>query len=232
MYLLSLDLVPTQAEAHRIWLHCSSLFPLPAIASRWSRATMTPFIPPWKAQRVAMDNLSQEPSFLQAWKGPHPSWSHSSTVLTWECFQRVIKNSVKKLLMTPKLVFPLPGTRCESAQMWNNTFRMSKPKFLLRRHVTDGPQKEKPFWGRKHYLSADTFKYQIKERGVTQGKMIKKNFRGTDAVNRQQRIKGTRNWFRTFTSIAFQWSIFPTFWDSNKLKAAMLLIKAEILTIL
>lgn len=86
MYLPSLDLVPTQAKAHWIWLHCSWLSLLPAIASRWSHATMTPFIPPW-----TMDNLSQEPFFLQAWKGPHPSWSHSSTVLTWECFQRVIK---------------------------------------------------------------------------------------------------------------------------------------------
>lgn len=144
MYLPPLDLVPTQAKAQWIWLYCFSLLLLPAIASRWSCATMTPFIPPCKAQRVAMDNLSQEPSFLQAWKGPH-----SSTDLTWECFQRVIKNSVKKLLMTPKLVFPLPVKQWESAQMWNNSFRMLKPKFLLRWRVTDGPQKIKAILGKK-----------------------------------------------------------------------------------
>lgn len=88
-----------------------------------------------EGQRVAMDNLSPEPSFLQAGQGPHSSSSHSSTALTWECLQRAIKNSVEKLLMTPKPVFPLPGTRWESAQMWNNTFRMLKLKFLLRWHV-------------------------------------------------------------------------------------------------
>lgn len=150
LYLPSPALVPTQAKAHWIWLHCSSLFLLPAIASRWGLATMAPFIPAWKVQRVAMESLSQEPSFLQAWKGPHSSWAHSSTVLTWECFQRVIKNSVKKLLMTPKLVFPLPGKWWESAQMWNNGFRMLKPTFLLRWRVTDGPQKKpKTILGKK-----------------------------------------------------------------------------------
>lgn len=92
MYLPSTGLVPTQAKTYWIWLHCSSLFTLPPIASRWYHVTMTLFIPPEKAQRVAMDNLPQEPSFLQAWKGPHSSWLHSSTVMTWECFQRVVKN--------------------------------------------------------------------------------------------------------------------------------------------
>lgn len=137
--------------------------------------------------------------------------------------------------MIPKLVFLLLGTQWKSSQMWYNTCRILKRKFLLRWHVTDGPQKERPFWGTKHHLSDDTFNYWIKEGGITQRKMIEKNFRGTDAINcflRQQRLKETRNLFWTSTSIDFQWSIFPTFWDSIKLKVAMSLTKAAIITIL
>lgn len=46
-----------------------------------------------------------------------------------------------------------------------------------------GLKKKQLFWGRTHDVSGDTFNYWIKVRGVTQGKMIKKNFRGTNAVN-------------------------------------------------